>query len=145
MRRPCYPCQDPKGLPLPAARALTRWTRKPQHLAAGHCLDASLYLLDKGRLPGGCAVAGIAVLPDGVMLHHWVEWNGRIIDPTRQQFGAGAVVYRRALPPVQGDGWLHWRAAHDIIRNRPHNTPGLGAEVLAATCEPEPCYSEETP
>jgi hypothetical protein len=73
------------------------------------------------------------------MVHWWLEYDGRVIDPTRQQFGASPVTFWRAkAQSMRADGF--WREVGDYAKAHPEASQ---REVLSALCDAEPSYLDD--
>lgn len=142
-----YPCQDPAGLPSDLAAALARWSAMSPQRTAYRCFTACESIVrELGRPDDLHVVGGYARTfdpPTVGLLHWWLERDGRIIDPTRQQFGRGPVAYWRALPAHQSaDGYALVGAVRRLLGGV-MDAEGSGRRVTAELCEPKHCYQDQ--
>lgn len=87
-------CQDPSNLPPPLAHHLRHYAAMSAREAKGKCH----MVCDSIRrwFPHLTIVVGAVEWSGSPTVHCWLEHHGRVIDPTRQQFGAWPVVFWRA-------------------------------------------------
>lgn len=148
-----YPCQDPAGLPSDLAAALARWSAmSPQRTAYQCCVACETITRDLGHPTDLHIVGGYARMFDPPtidgrrmdgMLHWWLERDGRVLDPTRQQLGRGPVAYWRALPAHQNaDGYALIGAVRRLLGGV-MDAEGSGRRVTAELCEPKHCYQDQ--
>lgn len=149
-----YPSQDLAGLPEPVAEALARYVRRSESAARGRCLAACRNLLeaDLRGWPGLALVAGIAAhdpLPFGsrranATLHWWLTLDGRVLDPTRQQFGRGPVQLYRALDAYQGlQAAESYTLGQVVSRLMLYSSSPTLEGIVTFTCHPDPVYTDQ--
>ena len=87
-------CQDPSDLPPLLAHHLRHHASMSARDAKGKChmVCASI----QTWFPHLTIVVGAAEWSSSPTVHCWLEHDGRVIDPTRQQFGAGPVTFWKA-------------------------------------------------
>lgn len=136
--RPRYPCQDLEGLPAALREACVPWLALSEVRAAGRCHAACVELLPLA--PGAALAFGAARHLDGhlLTLHYWLDLGGRVLCPTRQQFGRGPVEYRRFRPEM-GETWVEVWASLCRLRDE----PGRTATLWELATFPEPVYQDD--
>jgi len=87
-------CQDPSDLPPLLAHHLRHHASMSAREAKGKCH----MVCDSIRrwFPHLTIVVGAVEWSGSPTVHCWLEHDGRVIDPTRQQFGAGPVTFWKA-------------------------------------------------
>ena len=87
-------CQDPSDLPPLLAHHLRHYAAMSAREAKGKChmVCASV----RRWFPHLTIVVGAVEWSGSPTVHCWLEHDGRVIDPTRQQFGAGPVTFWKA-------------------------------------------------
>ena len=130
-------CQDPTGLPPLLAHQLKHYASMDARAAKGLCLHTCQEL--RKWFPAVTLVCGAVEWSGEPMVHWWLEYDGRVIDPTRQQFGASPVTFWRAKAQSDRvDGF--WREVGDYAKAHPEASQ---REVLSALCDAEPAYQDD--
>ncbi len=87
-------CQDPTGLPPLIAHELRHYARLAPDKVRGKCHmvchEIARWFSELTVVVGAAEWSGTPVV------HYWLEYDDRVIDPTRQQFGAGGVTLWKA-------------------------------------------------
>lgn len=121
--------QDPSGLPPAIAHQLRHYASAPSRRVKGMCWHVCAEM--QARLKALTIVVGAAQAKGPATVHCWLEHEGRILDPTRQQFGAGPITLWRAkkqdLSPLG-----FYRQVGDYIERHPEKSE---QEVLEALCD----------
>lgn len=130
-------CQDPTGLPPMLAHQLKHYASMDASAAKGLCLHTCREL--RKWFPAVTLVCGAVEWSGDPMVHWWLEYEGRVIDPTRQQFGASPVTFWRAkTQSMRPDDF--WREVGDYVTAHPEASK---REVLSALCGAEPAYLDD--
>ena len=87
-------CQDPSGLPPFIAHELRHYARLAPDKVRGKCHmvchEIARWFSELTVVVGAAEWSGMPTV------HCWIEYGSRVIDPTRQQFGAGPVTFWKA-------------------------------------------------
>lgn len=87
-------CQDPTGLPPLIAHELRHYARLAPDKVRGKCHmvchEIARWFSELTVVVGAAEWSGVPTV------HCWIEYGSRVIDPTRQQFGAGPVTFWKA-------------------------------------------------
>ena len=87
-------CQDPTGLPPLIAHELRHYARLAPDKVRGKCYMVSHEIAR--WFSELTVVVGAAEWSGGLMVHCWIEYGSRVIDPARQQFGTAPVTFWKA-------------------------------------------------
>lgn len=127
--------QDPSGLPPAIAHQLRHYASAPARQVKGMCWHVCSEM--RSRISTLTIVVGAAQATGRTVVHCWLEHDGRIIDPTRQQFGSGPVtLWRAKRQDLSTLGF--YRQVGDYFERNPEVPQ---QEVLESLCDP--AYRDE--
>ena len=122
-------CQDPSGLPPLLAHELRHYARLSPDKVRGKCYmvshEIARWFSELTVVVGAAEWSGVPVV------HCWLEYDGRVIDPTRQQFGSGSVTFWKAKKQdLTAMGF--YRQVGDYVEKHPE---AKTKEILAALAD----------